>query len=92
MSSVTKFSQALKWAGKDATFSKQDIVDAYKMIPCAEEERKQFGFQWLGKFFTDISTPFGSKTAPANFDCVGETLVKVVKTKCNVPENCVLGN
>jgi hypothetical protein len=89
MSSVTKFSQAIKWAGINATFSKQDIIDAYKLVPCAENERRHFGFKWLGKFFTDISTPFGSKTAPANFDCVGETIVNIVKTKCEVPENCV---
>ena len=33
------------------------------------------------KFFIDISTPFGSKSAPANFDCLGETILNICKTE-----------
>jgi hypothetical protein len=90
LSSVTKVSQALKSAGYNAKFSKQDIVDAYKLIPCAKNVRQFFYFKWLGKFFADVSTPFGSKTAPANFDCLWETLANIAKTNCKLPESCVL--
>jgi hypothetical protein len=81
MSSAKKFSQSLLKAGKDATFAKQDLVDAYKIIPCNQNEWKFFGFKWLDKFFIDISTPFGSKSAPANFDSLGETILNITKTE-----------
>jgi len=81
MSSAKKFSQTLLKAGANATFSKQDLVDAYKIIPCNPEEWKFFGFKWLDKFFIDISTPFGSKSAPANFDSFGETILNLTKSE-----------
>ena len=39
--------------------------------------------------FLDISTPFGSKAAPANFDDLGETLVNIAKTKSNTEDKWV---
>jgi len=77
MSSAKLFSQSLLRAGRNAVFSKTDISDAYKLIPCHPTERPFFGFTWLGKLFFDISTPFGSKAAPANFDDFAETIVNI---------------
>jgi len=53
MSSAKKFSQALLKAGKDATFAKQDLVDAYKIIPCNPDNWKFyfFWFQMARKIF-----------------------------------------
>ena len=48
-----------------------------------------FGFQWLGKYFFDITTVFGSKSAPANFDSVLETVVNIVCTLAKVPRDIV---
>ena len=80
MNSSRKFSQSLLHAGKNAKFSKQDIIDAYKLIPCSPSQWKFFGFKWLGKFFIDRTTPFGSKAAPANFDCLAETVANIALT------------
>ena len=80
MSSAKIFSQSLLEAGVNSSFAKQDVVDAYKLVPCNPSEWELFGFEWLGKFFVDITTPFGSKGAPANYDAVGETSVNIAKT------------
>ena len=73
--------------GGNANFTKSDIQDAYKLIFCTPNERKFFAFKWLGKYFLDISTPFGSKAAPVNFDNLAETIVNITKTLTRTP-NC----
>ena len=80
MSSAQKFGQTLLLAGKNATFAKTDLQDAYKLLPCSSAEKQFFGFKWLEKYFIDISTPFGSKAAPVNFDDFGETITNIAKT------------
>jgi hypothetical protein len=89
MASPAVISQAILFAGRGALISKVDVVDAFKLIPCNIQEWGHFGFKWLGKYFADVSTPFGSKSAPANFDCLGETIVNVVKTLAEIPDNTV---
>ncbi len=89
MSSARKFGAAVRIAGKNATISKQDIRDAYKLIPGAKNQWPLFGFSWLGKFFFDTTTVFGSKSAPANFDCLPETLVNIVGTVEKIPKGIV---
>ena len=80
MSSAKKFSQTLLKLGRNANFAKSDLVDAYKLIPINPCDWKYYGFKWLGKFFVDTTTPFGSNTAPANFDDIGETVTNIVQT------------
>jgi hypothetical protein len=89
MTSPVEIGHAIVRAGKGSLIAKYDVVDAFKLIPAGTEEWKFFGFQWLGRYFADITTPFGSKTAPANFDCLAETIVNVVKILAETPENCV---
>jgi hypothetical protein len=45
-----------------------------------------YGFKWLGKFFVDTTTVFGSKTAPASFDSLPETLVNIVCSVKRIPK------
>ena len=47
MSSAQKFGQTLLLAGKNATFAKTDLQDAYKLLPCSSAEKQFFGFKWL---------------------------------------------
>jgi hypothetical protein len=89
MASPAIISQAILYAGQGALISKTDFVDAFKLIPCNVNEWGHFGLKWLGKYFADVSTPFGSKSAPANFDCLGETIVNFVKTFAEIPCNTV---
>ena len=48
-----------------------------------------FGFRWLGTYFYDLTTVFGSKSALANFDSVLETVVNIVCTLADIPRNIV---
>ncbi len=77
MSSAKLFGEAIRKAGQGAIFSKQDIQDAYKLIPNPQEQWQLYGFEWLGKFFFDTTTVFGSKAAPASFDPLPETMVNI---------------
>jgi hypothetical protein len=47
MSSARLFGEAVKKAGKGAIFSKQDIQDAYKLIPVPKEQWHLYGFECL---------------------------------------------
>ena len=75
MSSASLFARALRRAGRGALIAKYDIRDAYKQIAGHPAQWAAFGFKWLEKYFYDITTVFGSKSAPANFDAVPETSV-----------------
>jgi hypothetical protein len=86
MSSQRLFGDALRKAGKGAIFSKTDIQDAYKLIPNPVSQWHLYGFEWLGKYFFDTTTVFGSKTAPASFDPVPDTIVNIVCTLGNIPK------
>lgn len=86
MSSAKKFSFSLKKAGKNALMSKYDLSDAYKNIPSDPNQWNLYGFQWLGKFFFECTTVFGSKAAPETFDCLPETLVNLVCLSGKIPK------
>ena len=86
MCSAKKFSQTLIRMGKNAKFAKSDLVDAYKLIPCHPSDWKFFGFKWLGKFFVDTTSPFGSTGAPAGFDDFGETVTNIAATISETPK------
>jgi hypothetical protein len=89
MSSAKLFGEAIRKAGQGAIFSKQDIQDAYKLIPNPQEQWHLYGFEWLGKFFFDTTTVFGSKAAPASFDPLPETMVNIACTLGKIPKNSV---
>jgi len=89
MSSPKLFAESLIKAGQGAIFAKSDIQDAYKLIPVPVSEWRYYGFKWLGKVFFDTTLVFGSKCAPANFDCVAETVVNIVCAEENLSKNIV---
>ena len=89
MSSAKLFGQTIFEAGKNAIITKSDICDAYKLIPGHPSQWNLFGFKWLGKYFYDITTVFGSKSAPANFDALPETLVNIICSQENIPRKWV---
>jgi hypothetical protein len=89
MSSAKLFGEAQVQAGKGAVFAKEDIQDVYKLIPNPVEQWHLYGFEWLGRFFFDTTTVFGSKAAPAVFDALPETIVNIVCTLENIPKRCV---
>ncbi len=86
MSTPRLFAESILKAGKNALISKTDIQDAYKLIPNPVREWKYYGFTWLGKFFVDTTTVFGSKTAPASFDPLPDTIVNITCSIKKVPK------
>jgi hypothetical protein len=90
MSSPKLFAEALVKAGRGALFSKSDIVDAYKLVPNAENQHRMYGFRWGERFFYDKTTVFGSRAAPAFFDSLLETIENIVCTLQKIPKTFVL--
>jgi hypothetical protein len=89
MSSPRLFADSLIRYGQGSKFAKSDIQDAYKLVPVPIEEWQLYGFKWLGKVFFDTTLVFGSKCAPANFDCMAETIVNIVCTEENISKTKV---
>ena len=85
MSTAKEFSYSLLDAGLFAKMWKFDLKDAYKNIGTHPCMWKLHGFQWLQKFFVDTTTIFGSKSAPADFDCVAEMIANLALARCKFP-------
>jgi hypothetical protein len=65
------------------------MADAYKNVPCKPEDFRLQGFSWLGKFFVELRQIFGATTAVANFDVLGNTVLKMTLLDCNIPSHLV---
>jgi hypothetical protein len=89
MCSPNIFGQALLKAGVNATFTKLDVSDAYKLIPCSPQDWHFYGIKWLGKFFHETQTAFGNKAAPAQFDDLMETVTLITRTLAKTPKQWV---
>ena len=89
MSNARKFSYSVCDAGKNATMSKYDLVDAYKNVPAPLNDLRLQGFCWLNKYFLETRQIFGAKTAVANFDILGNTILSIVKAKTEIPNSLV---
>ena len=74
MSSAKLFGFILKKCGRNATFSKTDLKDAYKNMPAKLKELYLQGFFWLDKYFVENAQIFGARSAVCNFDVSGNTL------------------
>jgi len=86
MSSAKNFGYEIRRVGKSAVFAKFDMQDAYKLIPGHPGQWWLYGFIWLGRYFYDVTTVFGSGSAPANFDALPETVANIVCTKSGAPK------
>jgi hypothetical protein len=85
MSSAQSFSHALWLAGRFAVFSKFDMHAAYINIPQRPSLGPAQGFQWLGKFFVDTTTVFGSSAAVIQFDTFAHTLQNLALHYAPIP-------
>ncbi len=90
MSTAKSFGKALLRAGKDAKFSKFDIVEAYKLIPAKPQDIRLQGFTWLGKSFCESQGTFGGIGSVCNFDRLGNTKDLLVCIRSNTPRDTVL--
>ena len=86
MSTAKDFSFSILEAGYGAKMSKHDLCNAYKIIPSHPSAWRLHGFSWLSKYFVDTTSIFGSKSAPAHFDCLGFVLALLAATICKIPK------
>ena len=84
MSSARNFGFTLKSCGKNSRFSKFDMQDAYKNVLAPLKDLRLQGFCWLNKIFIETKQIFGAKTAVANFDILGHTVLTLTIAWCDV--------
>jgi hypothetical protein len=89
MCSARCFSYSVVEAGDSAFMAKMDMTNAYKNIPCTPNEYRLQGFHWLGKFFVETRQIFGAKTAVCNFDVLGNTILELTLTECDIDRSLV---
>jgi len=85
MSTARDFSYSVLEAGRGALMWKFDLKDAFKNILISPPLWPTQGFTWLGKIFIDTVSVFGSKLAPADFDCLGETVAALALANSDLP-------
>jgi len=84
MSTAKSFGFSLRESGKDCTFSKFDLKDAFKLIPARQSDWKLQGFKWLDKYFIETQMIFGAVPSVSNFDRLGNTIVELAKSHANL--------
>jgi hypothetical protein len=85
-----EFSDAVYKAGYNAKISKKmDIISTYKIVPSHPSACRLHGFQRLKNFFVDTTTNFGSKAAPAHFNCIGFVLALLACSISKIEKKCV---
>ena len=89
MSSPSRFGQSVIKAGKNAWMSKFDMRNAYKNIPCKVKDLRLQGFEWYSKYFIETTQMFGARTSVSNFDILGNTIMTLAKTFCEIPGSLV---
>lgn len=89
MSTAKDFSYAILEAGINCTILKYDMCDAYKNVPAPICDLRLQGFKWLNKFFVETRQIFGARTAPANFDVLGSTILSLAVSNTDIPSKFV---
>jgi len=89
MSSAKRFSLSVLKAGRFGKMTKFDMQNAYKHIPCKIEDLRLQGFNWGGRFFVETAQIFGARTSVANYDMLGNIVLALALTNCNIPRTLV---
>ena len=89
MSSACRFGQSVLRAGRNSVMSKFDMVSAYKNVPCMIKDLRLQGFEFGGRYFVETTQMFGAKTAVANYDTLGNSVLSLAKCVCRIPKDLV---
>ena len=89
MSTARRFGFSLCEAGYFTKMSKFNLVNAYKIIPAPLVDFRLQGFCWLQKYFVELKQIFRAKTAVANFDIFGNTILSLAVAGTNFPKNLI---
>jgi hypothetical protein len=90
MATAQLFSYRVREAGKGAVMSKQDMKDAYKLVPAKLEDRRLQGMRWCGAYFVEEKMTFGSAASPHNYDETSATVRDLAVLECGIPGHWVL--
>ena len=90
MSSAKDFGYCLCKAGVSANFSKFDLSDTYKNVPCKSLDFRLQGFSWLGKFFLETQQIFGAISSVPNYDILGHTIEVLAVVISDTPAELTL--
>jgi hypothetical protein len=89
MSTAQQFSYTVLEAGPGALMSKQDMKDAYKLVPAKLQDRRLQGMRWLDKYFVEEKMTFGSTASPFNYDILSLTTKDLAVALCGIPNRWV---
>lgn len=69
--------------GAGTRLFKADVKSAFKLIPVRPDQHHALGFHWEGKFWYQVSLPFGCKLSPRIFNEFAELLRDIVRARTN---------
>ena len=78
-SSVEDAVLLLHHLGQGALMAKNDIKDAYRIIPIHPHDRRYLGIEWQGQIFADKQMPFGLASASVIYSALSEALEWVLQ-------------
>lgn len=90
MATAKQFSYLIREAGRHAVMNKDDMKDAYKLVPAKKEDWRLQGMAWLGKFFLETQLVFGESSAVPNYDSLAGTIQELALSISGMPRRWAL--
>lgn len=69
----TAVSEIMK-KGRGTTLSKNDLKDAYRIVPVHPQDMKPLAITWQGSTYIERALPFGLRSAPKIFTAVSDMI------------------
>lgn len=90
MATAQQFSFLVMEAGLHAVMNKDDMRDAYKLVPVKMEDWRLQGLSWLGKYFLETQLVFGESSAVPLYDALASTIQDLAITASGIPRRWTL--
>jgi hypothetical protein len=69
---------AIARMGQGTTLNIADIKSAFKHVPVHPDDVPLLGFEWKGKYYFEVTLPFGLRSAPGLYDRLAEALTWIL--------------
>ena len=83
---MAEVAEKILTVGKGALLSKFDIARAYRNVPICPADRHLLGMHWNGKYYVDLTLPFGLRSACTIFNSVGDLIAAILNKDCTYSE------
>ena len=90
MTSTMKFVRVLNKCGKNCKFVKLDWSAAYKQVKVSEEDRSLQYFEWLGRYFLELSLIFGCSSSVGIYDRFSKFVLFIALQLAGMPASLVV--